>query len=135
MAFRHGKDTVVIIAGNDISQYTNTTAREDETAMHKTTGYGAAREAYQSGLGDGTFTIGGVYNDSIGGPSRVLKPLKKAGAAVTFVYRPEGTGSGKAQDSVSVLVKTLNFSSPVADNVTWTCELQMTGTLDDTDQP
>lgn len=135
MATRHGKDTVVIFNGTDISQYTNTTSREDETAVHKTTGYGAAREQYQSGLGDGTFTIGGVYNDAIGGPSAVIKPAKKAGLPVPFIYRPEGTGSGKAQDSVQVIVKTFNVSSPVADNVTWTSELQMTGTLDDSNQP
>ena len=47
---------------------------------------------------------------------------------------PEGTGSGKAQTSVGVLVKTFNESSPVADNVTWTSELQMTGPIDETDQ-
>jgi hypothetical protein len=135
MAYRHGKDTVILLAGNDISQYTNTTSREDETQVHKTTGYGAARESYQSGLGDGTFTIGGVYNDAVGGPARIIKPLKVAGAAVTFIYRPEGTGSGKAQDSVQVLIKTFNISSPVGDNVAWTAELQMSGDLDITNQP
>lgn len=135
MGARHGKDTVTILSGNDISQYTNSTSREDETQVHKTTGYGAARESYQAGLGDGSFTIGGVYNDAIGGPARIIKPLKKAGAPVLFVYRPEGTGSGKAQDSVNVLVKTFNISSPVGDNVAWTAELQMTGDLDDTNQP
>ena len=31
--------------------------------------------------------------------------------------------------SVGVLVKTFNESSPVADNVTWTSELQMTGPI------
>ena len=135
MAFRHGKDTVVILAGVDISAFTDSTQMEDETETHETTTYGRARKTYQSGLGDGKFTIGGVYDDGAGGPRAVIKPLKATGTAVTFVYRPEGTGSGKAQSSVSVIIGTFNESSPVGDNVTWTSELQMTGVLDETDQP
>ena len=134
MAFRHGKDTVVIINAVDISLYTNTAAMADETALHKVTCFGAVRDAYQSGIGDGTFTIGGVSNDVAGGPRRTMKPLKAAGASVLFLYRPEGTGSGKAQSSVQVFVKTYNESSPVADNYTWTSELQMSGALDETVQ-
>lgn len=134
MAFRHGKDTVTIINAVDISQYTNSCTLADETAMHKVTCFGATRDSYQSGIGDGSFTIGGVSNDAAGGPRRTIKPLKATGASVPFLYRPEGTGSGKAQSSVSVFVKTFNESSPVADNYTWTAELQMTGALDETVQ-
>lgn len=45
MAFRHGKDTVTIINGVDISQYTNSCTLTDETAMHKVTSFGASRDA------------------------------------------------------------------------------------------
>ena len=134
MAFKHGKDTFVSINGSDISAFTNNTTFGDETDTHDTTCYGNVRKTYQSGLGDGTITISGVYDDGATGPRAVLKPLKATGAAVTFIYRPEGTGAGRAQSSVSVIVKTFNESSPVADNVTWTSELQMTGLLNETDQ-
>jgi len=134
MAFRHGKDTVVLLNSSDISPYTNTTAMTDETDTNEVTCYGAARKAYIAGLGDGTFTIGGVYDDTVAGPRAIIKPLKAAGAPVNFKYRPEGTGAGKAQSSVSVIIKSFNTSSPVAEQVAWTAELQMTGTLDETNQ-
>jgi hypothetical protein len=135
MAFLHGKNTVTIINAVDISQYTNQCSMTDETAMHKITCFGASRDSYQTGLGDGSFTIGGYSNDAAGGPRRTVKPLKAAGTSVLFLYRPEGTGSGKAQSSVQVFIKTYNESSPVADNYTWTAELQMSGTLTETLQP
>jgi len=135
MASRHGKDTVTIINAIDISQYTNSCTMADETALHKTTCYGSTRDSYQAGIGDGTFTIGGIQNDGVNNPRDVLKPLKAAATAVPFIYRLEGTGSGKAQTSVSVFIKTFNESSPVGDNATWTAELQMTGALTETDQP
>ena len=134
MAFKHGKDTVVKINGSDISAFTNNCTLGDEDDLHDTTCYGQERKTYQAGLGDGTFTISGIYDDSAAGPRAIIKPLKAAKLPVTFIYQPEGTGVGKAQTSVSVFVKTFNESSPVADNVTWTSELQMTGDLNETDQ-
>ena len=134
MTFRHGKDTVVLFNGTDISQYTNNTEDTDETENHDVTCYGAVRKAYVAGLGDGTFVISGTHNDAAGNPREVIKPVKAAGTAVTFVYRAEGTGSGKSQSSVSVLVSSYVQTSPVAGVVTWKSELQMTGALTETDQ-
>lgn len=134
MTFIHGKGTVVTIDGSDLSAFTKTTSFEDSTDTHDTTTYGQPRKTYASGLGDGKVTISGVYDDSATGPRAVLKALKAAGTAVTFVYQPEGVGSGLAESSVSVLVASYNESSPVDDMVSWTAELQMTGALTETDQ-
>lgn len=134
MAFRHGKDTVVTINASDISAFTNTTAFGDETDVHDVTCYGAGRKNYIPGLGDGTVTIGGSYDDGVTGPRAVLKALKNAGTVSQFIFRPEGTGAGKRQSKVNVIVKTFNESAPVADAIAWTSELQETGALDETPQ-
>jgi hypothetical protein len=134
MAFRHGRHTVVTIDGTDLSTSTNSTDFNDGTDSHDVTCYGASRKAYHAGLGDGKITISGVHNDDATGPRAVLKPLKTAGSVVPFVFRPEGTGSGKAQSAVDVIVVAYNESAPVADMIKWTAELQMSGDLDETDQ-
>jgi hypothetical protein len=139
MAFRHGKDTFVSINGSNYSPYSNSTAFGDTADAHDVTCYGASRKAYQSGLGDGTITVGGVFDDSAAGPRAIFKPIKaqqQAGTlgAVEFIFRPAGTGSGKEQSIVNVIITAFNESSPVADNITWTAELQMSGALDETDQ-
>lgn len=139
MAANHSRLTVVIIAGIDISTSTNTAEMADEDEMHDTTCFGAVRKAYLAGLGDGKFTIGGVHNSGSTGPRKVLKGLKASqkvtGLPSTFVYRPEGTGSGKAQSSVGVFVAQYTDTSNVADVYRWKAVLQMSGALDETDQP
>jgi hypothetical protein len=131
----HGKVTVVTLNGVDYSAYANKTDFKDSTDTHENTTYGRDRKTYHGGLGDGTVSVGGFYdNTAVAGPRALFKPLKAAGNAVVFVYRPEGTGAGKAQSIVSVLISSFEESSPVGDMVTWSAELQMTGVLDETAQ-
>lgn len=134
MSFVHGKNTVITVNGSDISAYTNNTDMNDETMTHDVTCYGQARKAYQAGLGDGTFGLKGIHDNGVGGPRAILKPLKAAGTAVTFVYRPDGTGSGKQQSSVSVIVKSYKESDSAADMIQWEAEFQMTGALNEANQ-
>lgn len=134
MTFIHGKDTVVTINASDISAFTNSTEFNDSTETHETTTYGRSRKTHKAGLGDGTITIAGIHDDGASGPRTVIKALKAAGNAVTFVFRPEGTGSGLAQSSVSVIVSSYQETDPVGGMIEWTSELQMTGPLTETDQ-
>ena len=134
MAFIHGKTTVVSIDGDDISAFTNSVEFNDGHDIHDVTCFTAGRKSWAAGLGDGKVTLAGVYDDGAGGPRATLKPLMAAGLPVTFLFKPEGTGAGKAQSSVSVLVTAFNESAPVADMIKWTAELQMTGALTETDQ-
>lgn len=135
MAFTHGRHTVIIINGTNISAFTDNTEETDGVDTHDVTTYGAARKAYAAGLGDGTFTISGTHDNGATGPRAVLKPLMAAGAAVDFIYRTEGTGTGLPEEQVDVIIKSYKQTSPVADMVKWTAELQMTGPLVEIDQP
>lgn len=130
----HGRLTVVTINGVNISEFTDTTEFNDSMATHDTTTYGAERNKYDSGLGDGTVSIGGTHSNEANNPRSVLKPLMSAGLPIEFVYRPNGTGTGRPQSIVDVLVKSYKDSAPVANMVKWTAELQMTEDLDETDQ-
>lgn len=134
MAFIHGRNTVVTLDGDDLSAFSNSTAFGDETEANETTTYGRARKTYMGGLGDGKITLQGVYDDGATGPRGVIKPIKAAALPVTFIFQPEGVGSGKAQSSVSVIVTAFNETAPVGDVIAWTCEMQMTGVLTETDQ-
>lgn len=134
MAFIHGKNTVVKLNAVDLSAFTDSTAFNDDTDIHEVTAYGLTRKTHNAGLGDGKVTISGTYDDGASGPRATIKPLKAAGTAVTFIFQPAGTGVGKAQSSVSVIVKSFNESSPAAGMTKWTAELQMTGALNEANQ-
>lgn len=134
MSFVHGKDTYISLDGDDLSAYTNTSSWEDNSDKHDVTTYGAERKAYAYGLGDGKLSFGGIYDNTAAGPKAIIEGVKDAKALVTLIRRPEGTGSGLPQESVSVLVEKYSESSPVADMVTWSCDLQMSGDITRTTQ-
>lgn len=132
MAQQHGKDTVVTLDGDDLSAYANSVSYERSADSHDTTTYGKDSHVYTGGLKDGTCTIEGIYETGVSGPRAVIAPL--LGTTVALVYKPEGTGSGKPQDTVDVVVTAYNESSPVADMIAWTCELQLSDDVATTSQ-
>ncbi|GIH07498.1 hypothetical protein Rhe02_55650 [Rhizocola hellebori] len=132
MAFTHGKNTVVILGGANLSAFSNTSTMTRKADKHDVTCYGKDDHVYEGGLGDGAASIGGTYDNTAAGPRDVIEPL--IGQVVPFVRRPEGTGAGKPQDSMNVLVEEYVETSPVADFVTWSVKLQPSDAVNSTDQ-
>jgi hypothetical protein len=96
---------------------------------HDVTTFGNDSHRKQGGLLDGTATISGIYDNTAStGPQAVLGPI--IGTVVELIYRPEGTGSSLPERTVDVLVVNYQESSPVADMVTWTCEVEFDGDVD-----
>lgn len=128
----HGKTTVVTLNSVDLSQYTTNVDFGRSVDSHDVTTFGDSAHEYQGGLTDGTTTLEGIYESVsvTGGPPAIIPPL--LGTNVTLVYKPEGTGAGKAIRTVTVLVTSYDETSPVADMCTWTCELQHSGAVADT---
>lgn len=131
MAEVHGSDTVVIFNGTDISIFCKTTDNTDTKEAHDVTTYSPVkRKRYKMGLGDGTFTEGGTYdNSAVTSPNTVIRPVKDAGTLVTFEIRPEGTGVGLPFERVSVGVTSYKQSHPVDDIVSWEAEFQKSGAI------
>jgi hypothetical protein len=133
MAFVHGKDTFISLDGDNLSAFCNTSSLTRSADSHDVTTYGQDNHVYKGGLGDGTCSIGGIYdNTGATGPRAVLEPL--VGTVVVLIRQPEGTGASLPQDEVNVLVVNYVETSPVADMVTWTAELQLSGDVDSTAQ-
>lgn len=132
MTFSHGKNTYISLNGVDLSAYTTTSQLEKTADKHDVTTYGQPTHVYNGGLLDGTATISGVYDNGASGPRATIQAL--IGTTCTLVRRPDGTGTGKAQDSVTVFVEKYVETNPVADMVTWSCDLQLSGTVTTTAQ-
>lgn len=132
MSFTHGKDTYISLNGSDLSAFTNTSELGRTSDSHDVTCYGKSSHVYLGGLLDGKATMGGIYDNGVTGPRDIIEPL--IGTVVTLVRRPEGTGSGRPQDSVAVLVAGYTETSPVADMVTWQCEMQCSDDVTSTNQ-
>lgn len=130
MARSHGKNTVIILDGDDLSAYCDTSELEQGADEHDVTCYGADDHVVDYGLGTGSITMGGVYDTGETGPKAVIEAILDARQLVTLVRRVEGTGSGLPEESVDVLVKSYKETAPVADYVRWTCEMTKSGPID-----
>lgn len=136
MSFVHGKNTYISLNAKDLSPYCNTSELTRTADSHDVTTYGKNSHVYNGGLKDGKATMGGIYdNGTVGasaGPAFVIKPI--VGTVVSLVRRTEGTGTGKPQETVNVLVTQYVETSPVADMVTWSCEMQLSDDVATTTQ-
>lgn len=130
--FIHGKDTFISLDGDDLSTATNASELGLTADTHDVTTYGKSAHVYQGGLTDGTAKMSGIYDSGAGGPKAVIQAL--IGQTVELIRQPEGPGTGKPQDKVDVVVKGYTESSPVADMVTWSADLQCSDTVDSTPQ-
>ncbi len=130
--FIHGKDTFISLDGDDLSGATNASELGVTADTHDVTTYGKSAHVYQGGLTDGTAKMSGIYESGSAGPKAVIQPL--VGQTVELIRQPEGPGSGLPQDKVDVVVKGYTESSPVADMVTWSADLQLSDAVDSTPQ-
>ncbi len=132
MAKIHGRFTIITVDGDNVK---GTTSQFERTSdAHDVTEYGDMDHVWSGGLGGGTFSISGIYDDTAGtGPRAVLEPL--IGSVVTVIRQPAGAGAGKAQDEVEALLTKYVETSPVADMVTWSADFNLSGAVDSTAQP
>ncbi len=133
MGTQHGRFTVIKVGAVDISQHCNTSELNRTADTHDRTGYGAAAHRKNAGLLDGTFTMGGTYdNTAVTGPRAVLEPL--LGTTVSITRQGEGTGAGKPQDLFDAVMNSFVETNPVADNVTWSAEFEIDGDVNSAPQ-
>jgi hypothetical protein len=132
MARSHSKLTVIIVDGNDISTHANDSNRERGSGTEDLTTYGKNAEVYGGTLKTGAFGCSGKYDTAATGPRAVLDPL--VGTSVNIKYRPEGTGSGKPQDSFEAVITKYVETAPVAGYRLWSLETQPSDEWDRTPQ-
>lgn len=133
MAKRHGRHTYISLDGTDISAYCSESSFDRSADSHDTTTYGATAHAVgDDGLLKHSGSMSGLYDNTTSGPHDLITAL--IGTNVTLVRRPEGTGTGLPQESMTVRVTKYSESNPVADYVKWSADFDVDGDITDTDQ-
>lgn len=112
----------------DISAYVDSVSGiANTTDMLETTTFGATSKAYIGGLRNGdTISVAGKWDATL---NTQVTALLGASSTSTFEYSPAGTGTGTPKVSGECLVSNYEVSSSVADLVTFTISLQITGNL------
>ena len=118
MATVTGNDGVVLIDTNVVAEVTSFTINENADRIEDTA-LGDSNRTYKAGLADVSGSIECWYDKSDTNGQEAMT----VGSTVNLVLRPEGTGSGLAEWTVSADVLTnetaINFNEIVTRNFTW----------------
>lgn len=119
------------ISAKDISPYlTSVTVERDNDTLDTST-FGTSGHTFTNGLTNGKITLNGLWDKTASvGSYTALKALVGAGSAA-FIWGPEGTTSGNVKITGNAVLESYTESSPVADLITFTASLQITGTVTD----
>ena len=133
--FAHGKDTYISVNGKDISAFCNSSEFGRKAQTHNVTMYGSPAYAdgrkagqFKGGIVDAEGKCSGVYDKTVTtGTRAVFADL--VGKNVPLIRRPEGTGTGRPEESVEIVVTDYTETNPVADMVAWSCDFQCSGVV------
>jgi hypothetical protein len=126
--FRHGKRTVVLLNGTDMSPFLNEATQTDEIEVAETTTFADADKTYMMGLTDGTISTSGLFDATAGASDAVLRGLI-ADDDNTFTVLPEGATAGTRSIIANGQLTSYEISSPVGDVVAISAEIQADGGL------
>jgi hypothetical protein len=126
--FRHGKKTVVLFNGTDMSPFLNEATETTEIETAETTAFGDGDKTYIVGLADGTISTSGMFDSSAGASDPVLRGMIGEDDN-TFTVLPEGATSGSRSIIANGQLTSYEVSSPVSDVVAISAEIQADGGL------
>lgn len=134
MAFVAGKGSAFKLdnsAGTltDLSQYCDSVEFSTPIDTLETTTFGDAAKDFVVGLKDGTVSLGGKWDATLDAHMNGIYGGISGGATTTFEVHPAGTGSGTPKYSGECYLTSYQVSSGVADLVTWSAELQVSGAI------
>jgi hypothetical protein len=114
----------------DISVYVNNTDYNPEQDSHDDTTYGATGHTYRGGLTNGTITISGMWDKTAStGSDTVLAGLLAIKTPWPWEFGPEGKTAGKVKKSGNGILTNYRVSAPVADLVSFTATIQISGAI------
>jgi hypothetical protein len=137
MAFSHGKGAAFSLDNatgtlTDISTYLDEVSFPSSIETGETTTFqspGAAK-TYVPGLRDATFSLSGKFDPTVDALFEGLIAAQAAGsAAADFAYGPAGSASAAVKYEGAAWVTGYDISAPVADVVTFSVDLQVTGAV------
>jgi hypothetical protein len=126
----HGKSAQITINTKDISPYVTSVTFQRGNDTHDVTTFGSLAHSYIAGLIDGQVTINGLWDKTaLVGSEVVFNSMVGTAAGYAFVYGPEGSTVGNVKYTGTVVLDNYSESTPVADLVTFTAQLKISGSV------
>jgi hypothetical protein len=128
--FVHGKSTNFTLddtAGSvrDISNTVTSVDLPETLDTAETTAFGSSAKSYIVGLTDATISVSGIWDATVDGYiAGGAEPASRS-----FVFGPAGSTAGNVKYTGEAIVTSYSISNPVGDVVTYSLDLQVTGSI------
>ena len=125
--FVHGKSTYFNLddkdgTARDLSDTLTSVDFPETIDTGEVTAFGATSKAYLVGLRDATISVSGLFDATIDGYIIGTEPATR-----TFIFGPAGSTGGNVKYTGECILTSYSISNPVADVVTYSLDLQVTG--------
>ncbi len=134
--FKHGKNADFSLDGSaatlvNISDTLDSINMPRAIDTAETTAFGTQDKTFITGLSGATISLAGMFDATVDGHISTAITQLKSGSftSLTFQYGPSGSASGLPKFTGEVLITGYDLASPVADKVTYSLELQVTGAI------
>lgn len=131
MAFSSAKSSVLKLDNSsgtltDLSAYLNSIDFPETVDSLETTSFGASAKTFIVGLKDATISASGGFDPTL---DAHMNGIYGQSATVSFEYGPAGSTTGAPKYAGECIVTSYGVSGAVADLVTVSIELQVTGAV------
>jgi len=128
--FVHGKSTDFALddtagTSRNISNVLTSVDFPETIETAETTAFGSSAKSYIVGLKDATISVSGIFDATVDGYIMGgSEPTSRS-----FIYGPAGSTGGNVKYTGEVIVTNYSISNPVGDVVTFSLDLQVTGSV------
>lgn len=126
MTFRHGKNTVVLYNGANLTRYFNEASISNSVETAETTAFGDDAKTYITGLKDGTISLSGMFDGTAGAVDQILSGVIGASTPDVVTVCPDGGVDGRRVYFCTARETSYEVTAPVSDVVTANSEVQST---------
>lgn len=129
MGFLHGKSSMVLFGGVNLSGFLNQMSTSNMVETAETTTFGNDAKTYIVGLKDGSMSLSGMFDGALLASDATLSAVigNSANNVVTFAPSPV---FGAVAFSAEAIETSYEVSSPVSDVVAANAEVQADGGID-----
>jgi hypothetical protein len=129
MAFVHGKASFISVGGTDLSPFSNSVQMPRDIATADTSHFGTQSKTYLTGMDDSKITIAGLWDSAMDTALQTIISSLISGAtqSTAVVFGPAGNATGKPSFSLAAIVTGYEVSTGAGDVVSFTLNLQRTG--------
>lgn len=130
MAFRHGRFASITLNAVDLSAFCDNADLSIDVDTSDTTTFGASWKTAIAGLIGSKVDLKGDYDPTAStGPAAVITACITGAVPVACIVGPGGTLTGQLKRTFNCIVTNYTESSPVADKVTFSATLLVTGAI------